>query len=155
MVAEVMGRDAGFIALQSGIGAFADAIIIPEKPCDKTALRNFLARRYLENKTGGLIVMAEGVPQDIKDFIQNDMPLPVRYTVLGHLQRGGPVCEKDRLMASYMGAHAVKLALSDTWHKMIIWKNHQASHIDIPEKLVKRYVSQEMIDQCNDLSVFI
>ncbi|USO02321.1 MAG: ATP-dependent 6-phosphofructokinase [Alphaproteobacteria bacterium] len=154
MVAEVMGRDTGFIALESGVAAFADAILIPEQSHNEQALKEFLLKRYDENQSGALVVVAEGVT-GMKEFMETQIPIPSRYTILGHLQRGGAVCETDRLMASYMGAHAVKLARDNMWRKMVIWRDYQASDIDIPKESVKRYVSQAEIDRCEELDIFI
>lgn len=154
MIAEVMGRDTGFIALESGIAAFADAILIPEKPCDLKSLKHFLMTRYEESKTGVLIVIAEGVSH-IKDFIKTELPLPSRYTTLGHLQRGGKVSAMDRIMAAHMGSYAVDIALKGLWDQIIIWRDQTVMHTPLSNQSMKRYVTDLKLDICKKLGIFI
>ena len=155
MVAEVMGRDTGFIALEAGIAAFADAIVIPEKPLNHQDFKDFLLKRYAESQRGVLVVVSEGAPS-IKEFMQQDIPLPSRYTRLGHLQRGGRVSAMDRFMAAHLGAYAVDLAFQNLWNKVVVFENQQPIHKDLSEiSSTKRFVTNLKIDICRKLGIFI
>lgn len=154
MIAEVMGRDTGFLALEAGLASFADVILIPERPLDYAALKDFIVKRYNESHYGVLIVVAEGAP-DIKEFIEKEVPLPSRYTRLGHLQRGGNVAASDRFMAANLGVHAVDLALQGIWNKVVVWDGCQAVHKDFVENGTKQYVTDAKLELCQKLNVFI
>jgi 6-phosphofructokinase 1 len=118
-VIEVMGRDAGYIALHSGIATGAENILIPEKKTDINEIINGLYEKERRKKLVNLIVVAEGdefggateVAKVIKDRLPNQ---EVRVCILGHIQRGGnPTCI-DRLIASRMGYAAVEALLDET-----------------------------------------
>lgn len=111
---EVMGRDAGFIALRVGIGTGAEAVLIPESKTDIDELVHRLRKRSLERKNSALVIVAEGddaggafeIARQVKEkgFEQYE----IRVSVLGHIQRGGsPTC-MDRMLASRLGMEAVK-----------------------------------------------
>ena len=109
---EVMGRDAGFIALRTGIAVGADAVLVPESRTDMDALAQSLTQRYNNKKTSGIVVVAEGddaggafkIAEELRGKIPYD---DIRVTILGHIQRGGsPTC-MDRVLASRLGAAAV------------------------------------------------
>ena len=111
---EVMGRDAGFIALRVGIGTGAEAVLIPESKTDIDELVYRLRKRSLERKNSALVIVAEGddaggafeIARQVKEkgFEQYE----IRVSVLGHIQRGGsPTC-MDRMLASRLGMEAVK-----------------------------------------------
>lgn len=109
---EVMGRDAGFIAMRSGIGGGAEAILVPESKTDSDELMKKLEHGWKRNKSSYIVVVAEGdeaggaykVAQRVKEkFPQFD----TRVSILGHMQRGGnPTC-MDRVLASRLGVAAV------------------------------------------------
>lgn len=122
---EVMGRDAGFIALTSGIATGAEAVLIPENPTDLEELVATLERGYQEKKTSSIVVVAEGddaggafkIAQAVRERCFERYEIKV--TVLGHIQRGGrPTC-MERVRASQMGVEAVKSLLAGESNHMI------------------------------------
>ena len=109
-----MGRDAGHIALNTGIGAGAEEILIPEENMGLERLLESLSRSEKSGKSSSIVVIAEGDKTgknvfDIAEYIEKNMPnYEVRVSVLGHMQRGGrPTCF-DRVLASRMGVQAVE-----------------------------------------------
>lgn len=110
---EVMGRDAGFIALRSGIATGAEAVLVPEAPTDSEKLLATLQENYNKKKRSSIIVVAEGDHSggafEIAEKVRQQAPhFDVRVTVLGHIQRGGrPTCA-ERVLASRLGLEAVK-----------------------------------------------
>lgn len=115
---EVMGRDAGFIAMRTGIATGAEAILVPETPTDMQKLIDILDKRRKHNKSSSaIVVVAEGdeVGGAIEAAAEAKKALPgydIRVTILGHIQRGGrPTCS-DRVLATRLGLEAVR-ALAD------------------------------------------
>jgi 6-phosphofructokinase 1 len=112
-IVEVMGRDAGYIALHSGIATGAENILIPETKTDMDAIIASLTEKEKRKKLVNLVVVAEGDEfggaAKVAEIIKTSLPsADVRVCVLGHIQRGGsPTCE-DRLVASHMGYYAVE-----------------------------------------------
>lgn len=112
-IIEVMGRDAGYIALHSGIATGAENILIPERKTNVNDIIRSLEEKEKRKKLVNLIIVAEGDEfggaNELSNFIKQKMPkLEVRVCILGHIQRGGsPTC-MDRLIASRMGYHAVE-----------------------------------------------
>ncbi len=108
---EVMGRHAGFIALDTGIGAGAEEILIPEEPTDLAAIASQLLSDQAKGKKSSILVVAEG--DDAGDANQIAAKLlelaniDSHVTVLGHIQRGGSPTAKDRILATKMGAYAI------------------------------------------------
>ena len=133
---EVMGRDAGFIALRSGIAAGAEDILIPETKTDLEVLSNKLeANRH---KNSMIVVVAEGDDAggvyQIADHVKKAHPdYDIRVTVLGHLQRGGrPTCA-DRILASQLGMDGVKALLSGHRNEMIGIVNREVAYTPFSE----------------------
>ncbi len=115
---EVMGRDAGHIALNAGIGAGAEDILIPEENLGLEHLIASLKQSKASGKTSSIIVVAEGENTtgknifELKDYVEQNMPeYDVRVSVLGHLQRGGAPSCFDRVLASRFGVKAVESLL--------------------------------------------
>lgn len=111
---EVMGRDAGHIALNVGIGAGAEEILIPEENLGLDRLLESLRRSKKSGKSSSIVVVAEGDKIgknvfELKDYVEENMTeYEVRVSVLGHMQRGGPPSCFDRVLASRMGVKAVE-----------------------------------------------
>lgn len=111
---EVMGRDAGHIALNAGVGAGAEEILIPEEDMGLERLVDSLNRSKQSGKSSSIVVVAEGDKTgknvfELKDYINENMPeYDVRVSVLGHVQRGGSPSCFDRVLASRMGVRAVE-----------------------------------------------
>jgi len=110
---EVMGRDAGFIALRSGIACGAEFILVPETTTYINNLARLLKHDWRRNKTSGIVIVAEGDDEggayEIARKVKEQLPeIDTRVTVLGHIQRGGAPSAFDRVLASTLGSVAVK-----------------------------------------------
>ncbi|WP_026725785.1 6-phosphofructokinase [Flavobacterium sasangense] len=122
---EVMGRDAGHIALNAGIGAGAEEILIPEEDFGLDRLVESLKRSKGSGKTSSIVVVSEGDKIgknvfELKDYIEENMPeYDVRVSVLGHMQRGGSPSCFDRVLASRLGVKAVETLLEGKSNYMV------------------------------------
>lgn len=110
---EVMGRDAGFIALRSGIACGAEFILVPETTTYIDNLARLLKHDIRKNKTSGIVIVAEGDDEggayEVARKVKEKLPeIDTRVTVLGHIQRGGSPSAFDRVLASTLGLMAVK-----------------------------------------------
>ncbi len=113
-VIEVMGRKNGFIAVEAGLAAGAEAILIPEIPYSLLEVCDQLRASAQRGKRSSIIVVAEGAARavDIKNFIEKNSGFEARYLVLGHMQRGGTPTAFDRVLALRLGAFATNRLLS-------------------------------------------
>lgn len=155
---EVMGRDAGFIALRSGIASGADAILIPEYRTDLDELVATLKNRHAMRKTSNIVVVSEGDDQGgafeivgkVKDRLQE---FEIKVTVLGHLQRGGNPSSLDRLISSQMGVAAVEALLAGKTRIMIGSKCGQTVEVPL-DKATKHHntIKPGLIELANTLS---
>ena len=130
-VVEVMGRDAGHLALYTGLAGGAEYILIPEIPYKIDDICEKLLKGKKRGKMSNIIVVAEGAGDaaEIAKAINEKIKFESRYLVIGHLQRGGPPEAFDRILASRLGAAAVKLLLSGESDKMVgIEKNEITVH---------------------------
>ena len=124
-IVEVMGRDAGHIALNSGIGAGAEEILIPEENRGLEHMLESLKRSEKSGKSSSIVVVAEGDKTgenvfEIAKYIETNLPYyEVRVSVLGHMQRGGAPSCFDRVLASRMGVHAVEKLLEGESNVMV------------------------------------
>lgn len=139
-IVEVMGRDAGYIALHSGIATGAENIFIPETKTNIEELVNSLTEKEKRSKLVNLVVVAEGDEfgaNEIAKVIKERMPsLDTRVCILGHIQRGGsPTC-LDRLIASRMGYHAVESLIFGRHNVMVGILNNKMNYIPL-DKAVK------------------
>ena len=122
---EVMGRDAGHIALNAGIGAGAEEILIPEEDFGLERLVESLKRSKDSGKTSSIVVVSEGDKIgknvfELKDYVEENMPeYDVRVSVLGHMQRGGSPSCFDRVLASRLGVKAVETLLDGKSNYMV------------------------------------
>ncbi len=122
---EVMGRDAGHIALNTGIGAGAEEILIPEEDLGLDRLLESLKRSKQSGKTSSIVVVSEGDKTgknvfELKDYVEDNMPeYEVRVSVLGHVQRGGSPSCFDRVLASRLGVKAVESLLDGKSNVMV------------------------------------
>ena len=115
---EVMGRDAGFIALRSGIACGAEAVLVPEVQTDLKELHNHLTNCMSKKKTSSIILVAEGDDAGGAFSIKSEMEkfggeFDMKVTVLGHIQRGGSPTAYDRYIATKLGVAAVESLLDD------------------------------------------
>ncbi len=122
---EVMGRDAGFIALNSGVGAGAEEILIPEEDLGLDRLLESLKRSKRSGKSSSIVVVSEGDKigknvYELADYVTENLPdYDVRVTVLGHMQRGGSPSCFDRTLASRLCVKAVELLLDGEKNVMV------------------------------------
>jgi 6-phosphofructokinase 1 len=111
-VVEVMGRNCGYLALMAGIAGGAEAIVLPEEPTDPEELAAEIGRSYARGKSHALIIVAEGARYNADACARyfrehaGRLGFELRVTRLGHIQRGGPPCAFDRLIATRLGAAA-------------------------------------------------
>jgi 6-phosphofructokinase 1 len=122
---EVMGRDAGHIALNTGIGAGAEEVLIPEEDMGLDRLLESLKRSEKSGKSSSIVVVAEGDKTgknvfEIAEYVEKNLPYyDVRVSVLGHMQRGGSPSCFDRVLASRMGVYAVEALLDGQSNMMV------------------------------------
>lgn len=137
-IIEVMGRDAGYLALWCGIANGAERILMPEeKDYDEAALIADIMANKKRGKKNYIIINAEGVGDSINmaKRIEEATGIETRATILGHMQRGGsPTC-KDRVYASTMGAMAVELLCAGKSNRVVGYKNGRFVDYDIEEAL--------------------
>jgi 6-phosphofructokinase 1 len=155
MVMEVMGRDAGHIALWSGIAGGADVILIPEIGYDINKVTNHIQQIREDGRNFALVVVAEavttvqgekmqvkhaggskrygGVGHYIGQKITHATGAETRVTILGHIQRGGQPIPMDRVMASAFGVHAVNLVADGATNRMVAWQNRGVTDVHIDE----------------------
>lgn len=155
-VIEVMGRDAGDIALWSGLADGAESILIPEHPFEMEQLVERLERGRKRGKKHSIIIVAEGVGSGVKigDMIKQLTGYETRVTVLGHIQRGGSPTAMDRVLASRMGAKAVDLLLAGEQKKMVGINDNNIVGLDMAEVLNRKHeVSLEMYELAGILSI--
>ena len=140
-IIEVMGRDAGYIALHSGIATGAENILIPERKTDLKDLVNSLQEKEKRKKLVNLIVVAEGDDfggaNEVQKMIQDELPnSEIRVCILGHIQRGGSPSCLDRLIASRMGYQAVE-CLREGRHNVFVGILNNKMHYIPLENAVK------------------
>jgi 6-phosphofructokinase 1 len=139
---EVMGRDAGFIALNAGIGAGAEEILIPEENIGLEKLVESLTKGRDKGKTSSIVVVSEGDKIgknvfELADYIGENYPdYDIRVSVLGHMQRGGSPSCYDRVLASRLGVAAVETLLDKTSGVMVGITNNEISKVGL-EKAIK------------------
>ncbi|MGC4377621.1 6-phosphofructokinase [Fictibacillus sp. Mic-4] len=134
-IIEVMGREAGDIALWAGLCGGAESIIIPESPYNIDDIVDRIEQGHQRGKMHSIIVVAEGVckAEDISQLIKTKTGLETRVIVLGYLQRGGSPTAHDRMMGSQMGAKAVDLLVEGEKGVMVGWKKGQLIHLPFAE----------------------
>ncbi len=137
---EVMGRDAGFLALRSGIASGAEAIIVPEVQLDIEKLDLFLQTGFKKKKTSSIVIVAEGEKNNgainIAKRVEELHPeYDVRVSILGHLQRGGSPSAFDRVTASLLGVKAVEALLDEQKSIMVGIVNREISHVPFNQTL--------------------
>lgn len=155
-VIEVMGRDAGFIALNAGVAGGAESIIIPEVPFDVKEICDKLLRGVKRGKLHSIILVAEGaasgleVSQQIKEMTGFD----TRVTILGHLQRGGIPTAFDRVLAARLGSKAVEVLMEGHGNKVVGVRSGEIVAYDLEEVFhSKKAVDLDMLDLAKILSI--
>ncbi len=149
---EVMGRDAGFIALNTGVGAGAEEILIPEEDLGLDRLLESLKRSKRSGKSSSIVVVAEGDKIgknvfELANYVEENLQqYEVRVSVLGHMQRGGSPSCFDRVLASRLGVKAVELLLDGEKNLMVGFINNKVDTTDL-EKAVKGHhtINKELL----------
>ncbi|TLS39136.1 6-phosphofructokinase [Pseudalkalibacillus caeni] len=155
-VVEVMGRDAGDIALWSGLADGAESILIPEAGFDMDQIISRLKRGHQRGKRHSIIIVAEGVGSgvEIGKAIQEKAKMETRVTVLGHVQRGGSPTAFDRVLASRLGARAVELLLEGKEARTVGIQSNKIIDFDIDEALSQKHtIDSEMYKLSQELSI--
>lgn len=136
-VIEVMGRHAGYLAVQVGIAVGATAIMVPEVPVNMDSIIRKIKTTQNNGKKHFIVVVAEGVGgvDDIAKQIMAATDIDTRATVLGHVQRGGNPTLRDRLRATQMGYEAVQLLYQGKGNRVVAYKGSEVVNYDIEEAL--------------------
>ena len=148
-IIEVMGRDAGYIALHSGISTGAEHILIPEKKTSYTELISSLKEKHGRKKLVNLIVVAEGEEFGGADELAKHIKLQIpdqdlRVCILGHIQRGGAPSCFDRVIASRMGYHAIECLMEGRFNVFIGIVNNKMNYTPLDEAVKKKQrISEE------------
>ena len=159
MIVEVMGRDAGHIALRAGIAGGADVILVPEISYSLDKICHQLEKRQKQGRNYCLVVVAEAVKTETGEPITNTNALgqsrlggigqyladkisacsgaETRVTVLGHTQRGGPPTVTDRVIGSAFGVAAVDLIADHKYDRMVIWQHRQVESVPIKDAIAQ------------------
>jgi len=143
MIIELMGHNAGWIALYSGIAGGGDVILIPEIQYDDKKVAEYLLHRVSENKPYSIVVVAEGIRNPVKDSCSaaqslskkiNELTgLETRETVLGYIQRGGTPSPMDRVLATRYGSAAADMIAERDFGKMVALKNTEIVSVPLAE----------------------
>ncbi|MFL9838744.1 6-phosphofructokinase [Flavobacterium sp. ST-75] len=157
---EVMGRDAGHIALNAGIGAGAEEILIPEEDMGLDRLLDSLRKSKASGKSSSLVIVAEGDKIgknvfELKDYVEENMPeYDVRVSILGHMQRGGSPSCFDRVLASRLGVKAVETLLEGKSNYMVglIKDEIELTPLDMAVK-GKSHIDKELIKVSDIVSI--
>jgi len=155
-VIEVMGRNAGDLALWAGLADGAESILIPEKTNNFDTVVDRLKKGHARGKKHSIIILAEGVGNgvDYGKKIEDATGMETRVTVLGHIQRGGKPSGFDRVLASRLGAKAVELLLEGKAGRMVGIQNNKLVDHDIIEVLTQKHqIDLEMYRLSNELSI--
>jgi ATP-dependent phosphofructokinase / diphosphate-dependent phosphofructokinase len=143
MIIEVMGHNAGWIALYSGIAGGGDVILIPEINYDENKIAEYLLHRVSENKPYSIVVVAEGIRNPVKDSCSTAQSLSkkigemtgleTRETVLGYIQRGGTPSPMDRVLATRYGSAAADMIAERNFGKMVALRNNDIVSVPLAD----------------------
>ena len=155
-VVEVMGRRAGYIALNTGIACGATAIITTEMPYDLNDVIKKIEESQKIGKNHFIIVVSEGVgnSQKIAEEIQEATKIDCRATILGHVQRGGAPTLRDRVEASRIGYYAVELLEKGIGNRVVGLQHGEVVDVDIQEALsMKKEFPKDLYKIANDIAI--
>jgi 6-phosphofructokinase 1 len=156
---EVMGRDAGFLALNGAIASGAEAAIIPEIATEVDQLTELIQNGFRKSKNSSIVLVAEsettGGAMGLSERVKKEYPeYDVRVTILGHIQRGGSPTANDRILASRMGSAAIDALLEDQRNVMIGVQNDQIVYVPF-NKAIKndKPINRELLNVLRTLSI--
>ena len=182
MVIETMGRSAGWIALGGGLAAYADAILIPERPFSRDGLAKFLTDAHIRGSQGMVVVVSEaakaqgedpiftenktsptgirfgGIGERLARWIELHSPWEARHVVLGHLQRARHPTTTDRFLTASMGVKAAELVISKQWNRAVVYRNGtvvDAPLTDIQGEPREVTPNHRWVKLCQELGIFI
>ena len=156
---EVMGRDAGFLALNGAIATGSEAAIIPEISTEVDQLAELIQNGFRKSKNSSIVLVAEspvtGGAMTLAERVKNEYPqYDVRVTILGHLQRGGSPTATDRILASRMGAAAVDALLEDQRNVMIGIRNDEIVYVPFSKAIKNdKPINRELLNTLRRLSI--
>lgn len=156
-VVEVMGRRAGYLALNVGIAVGATSILVPEVAFDFQ--KDIIDRMKRTSQTGKkhfIIIVAEGIGHvvDLAERIEEATGVEARATILGHVQRGGNPTVRDRMLASRMGNYAVELLMEGKSNRVVTIQNDRLTDYDIEEALqMKKPFDKELYRIAHEISI--
>ncbi len=156
---EVMGRDAGFLALNGAIATGCEAAIIPEISTEIDQLKELVENGFRKSKNSSIVLVAEspvtGGAMQLAERVKNEYPqYDVRVTILGHIQRGGSPSAQDRILASRLGAAAIDALLEGQRNVMVGIRNDEIVYVPF-SKAVKydKPINRELLDILRRLSI--
>ena len=155
---EVMGRDAGFLALNGAIAAGAEAAIIPEFNTEVDQLEEFIKNGFRKSKSSSIVLVAEseitGGAMHYAERVKNEYPqYDVRVTILGHLQRGGSPTAHDRIIASRMGVASIQALMEGQRNVMIGIENDQIVYVPFSKAIKNdKPIDRELVNVLHELS---
>jgi len=156
---EVMGRDAGFLALNGAIAAGAEAAIIPEFSTEVDQLEQFIEHGFKKSKSSSIVLVAEseltGGAMHYAERVKNEYPqYDVRVTILGHLQRGGRPTAHDRIIASRMGVASIQALLEGQRNVMIGIENDKIVYVPFAKAIKNdKPIDKELVNVLAELSI--
>ena len=154
---EVMGRDAGFLALNGAIAAGAEAAIIPEFNTEVDQLEEFIKNGFRKSKSSSIVLVAEseitGGAMHYAERVKNEYPqYDVRVTILGHLQRGGRPTAHDRIIASRMGVASIQALMEGQRNVMIGIENDKIVYVPFAKAIKNdKPMDRELVNVLNEL----
>ena len=156
---EVMGRDAGFLALNGAIASGAEAAIIPEFSTEVDQLEEFIEHGFRKSKSSSIVLVAEseltGGAMHYAERVKNEYPqYDVRVTILGHLQRGGSPSANDRIIASRMGVASIEALLEGQRNVMIGINNDQIVYVPFSRAIKNdKPIDRELVNVLQTLAI--
>ena len=156
---EVMGRDAGFLALNGAIAAGAEAAIIPEFSTEVDQLEQFIEHGFKKSKSSSIVLVAEseltGGAMHYAERVKNEYPqYDVRVTILGHLQRGGRPTAHDRIIASRMGVASIQALMEGQRNVMIGIENDKIVYVPFAKAIKNdKPIDKELVNVLAELSI--
>lgn len=156
-VVEVMGRNAGYIAVEAAIACGAEVVLIPEVPfdIDKDVI-GVINKGKERGKKHNIVIVAEGVGKvvELAHTIEEKTGIESRATILGHVQRGGSPTVRDRVVASQMGAKSVELLLEGKSNRIVCMQKSEVVDVEIEDGLkMKKTISDELLRLTRQLAI--